>query len=149
MTYTQITKSEEETRDLAYQLAEQWQQLLTENCLVVLLNGELGAGKTHFVKSVAKAMHITQNVVSPTYTYIRAYPMTKGQFVHVDAWRIEKQIDFESTGIQEYIKPGNILLVEWPKDFFVSSLANNPSTKLINIAIREVGETAREFTISE
>lgn len=141
------TNSETETQALGEQCGLEWQQYLTDKCVLVLLDGDLGTGKTQFVKGLAKALGVEQQIVSPTYTYIRPYPMKQGEFVHVDAWRIESQLDFDSTGVKNYLKPGNMVIVEWPKQYLESKLSN-PELKVIFIQIQEVSENSRKFDIN-
>jgi tRNA threonylcarbamoyladenosine biosynthesis protein TsaE len=83
---------------------------------VIGLNGELGAGKTTFVQFVAQFLGITEVVNSPTYNYLKVYPIpeTGTNLVHVDAYRLRTQADIDSVGLTEYLAdPNNIIFIEW------------------------------------
>lgn len=81
------------------------------------LVGELGAGKTQFVKGVAKGLGIKAHITSPTFVLLRVYP-TKNKFikhlVHVDAYRIKKAAHLSGIGLEDYLADRETLvLIEW------------------------------------
>lgn len=80
---------------------------------VICLYGEMGAGKTTFVKAFAKHLGVSSRVLSPTYTFVRRYEFGSKKLYHVDAYRIEdSQSDIES--LAEIISQDNtIVLIEW------------------------------------
>lgn len=86
---------------------------------VVGLKGELGAGKTAFVQSVARALNITEPVTSPTFVIVAAYQIPHPVFsrlVHIDAYRLTQE-DPDTIGWGEYVRdPRNLILVEWPQN---------------------------------
>ena len=86
-----------------------------EKVIVVGLVGDLGAGKTTFVQGMARGSGIDPNhyVNSPTFTLINEYKGERMSLVHVDLYRIDKPIDFETLGLDEYFIPGNIVVIEW------------------------------------
>lgn len=107
---TIATTSEEETIDYSSQLFKK-----LENRSLILLNGELGAGKTHFTKGIAKELGVNQIIKSPTYNYVNEYKLENGRkLIHFDAWRIQSKEDLEAIGFYEWIKGNNIVIVEWP-----------------------------------
>ncbi|GAB4284488.1 MAG: hypothetical protein Kow0081_1710 [Candidatus Dojkabacteria bacterium] len=110
-----ITKSPEETIALGEKLM--LDALETKLVRVFLLHGDLGAGKTHFTKGIAKALKISQTVKSPTYTYVSEYKSDKikGKLFHVDAWRVENKEDLDQLGFQEWTSKENVLVIEWPE----------------------------------
>lgn len=93
--------------------------------IVILLHGDLGAGKTHFTKGIAKGLGIDRIIKSPTYNYYDEYkfssrghvtsPSNQNKLFHIDAWRIENKDDLESLNIKGMMSTGNILVVEWPE----------------------------------
>lgn len=87
---------------------------------MVLLDGALGAGKTSFVKAVAKALGTTDTVTSPTFGIAHFYETTRGRLIHVDTYRLESLAEFRDLGLDEYL-PDSIGLIEWgeavSKDF--------------------------------
>mgnify|MGYP001582922794 CR=1 FL=1 len=88
---------------------------------VVLLSGELGAGKTTFVQGVAKALGIDDVVRSPTYTLINEYQVTHPEIdhlIHVDLYRLESvdTVEMVRLGIDEWLtRPRTLMLIEWPE----------------------------------
>ena len=79
----------------------------------VLLEGEMGAGKTVFAKGLAKGLGIEEEVTSPTYAYMNDYD---GRLFHYDCYRIESPEQAEALGLADYFDMGGICLVEWPKN---------------------------------
>ena len=79
---------------------------------VVCLYGDLGYGKTTFVKGVAKGLGLTARITSPTFTIIRTY----NNMHHVDLYRIEDETQLAEIGIKEILEdPSSIKLIEWPE----------------------------------
>lgn len=107
---------------------------------IVLLNGDLGAGKTTFVKQIAKENGVKENVTSPTFTLLKTYNGKKYNIVHVDAYRLEGD---EFSELDDYLNDENVIFIEW------SSMLNS---KLINnalcIDIKYISKNQRLFTIS-
>lgn len=111
-----ITKTEQATITLARQFAK-----TLRGGDIVLLEGELGAGKTVFVKGLAKALGIKQTIKSPTFVLMRVYKNIKVQeykniknFVHCDAYRVENPQDIMEAGLADWIRQKDALIViEW------------------------------------
>jgi tRNA threonylcarbamoyladenosine biosynthesis protein TsaE len=80
---------------------------------VVLLDGEMGAGKTVFAKGVAKGLGVEEEVTSPTYAYMNDYD---GRLFHYDCYRIESAAQAESLGLADYFDMGGICLIEWSQN---------------------------------
>ncbi|HLB53142.1 MAG TPA: tRNA (adenosine(37)-N6)-threonylcarbamoyltransferase complex ATPase subunit type 1 TsaE [Chlamydiales bacterium] len=79
---------------------------------VLLLYGDLGAGKTTFVKGVASALGVESLVQSPTFTYLNVYE-GKFPFYHFDLYRMKNAHDFFSMGFDEYLGVAGVALIEW------------------------------------
>ena len=107
--YQVTTHSYEETEDLCEKLA----QLLRPSDVVVL-NGDLGVGKTTLTRGLARGLGIKRNVKSPTFTLIREYKDGKIPLYHMDAYRLESSPD-EDLGFDEYFNGDGITMVEWPQ----------------------------------
>lgn len=81
---------------------------------VVLLEGDLGGGKTTFVKGILKGFNSFQEVLSPSFTLVREYKVKPCRIYHIDLYRIDKLRDVFSLGIEDYLYgQGCITLVEW------------------------------------
>jgi len=78
----------------------------------VLLEGAIGAGKTHFVRALATVLGSTDNVTSPTYTLMHVYETASGQVLHLDAYRLSGLAEYRDLGIED-LAPEAITLVEW------------------------------------
>ena len=83
-------------------------------CSIALV-GDLGAGKTTFVRGVLRALGVTGAIKSPTYALVETYDTSKGDVHHLDAYRIESVDDFEARGGFEYFQSPSIRFVEWPE----------------------------------
>lgn len=83
---------------------------------VVLISGELGAGKTTFVRGACRALGVTVPVTSPTFTIGQRYPRQDGSTVgHVDLYRISSLRDEDPDLLADYIGPDTVTFVEWPE----------------------------------
>lgn len=107
MRKTVHTKGEQETRKVASQLAEDLQPGMT-----VLLEGQLGAGKTTFTKGLAEGLGISRVIKSPTYTLIREYLDGRMPLYHMDLYRLE-EAGAEELGLDEYFEGEGLCVVEW------------------------------------
>ena len=81
--------------------------------VTLALHGDLGAGKTVFVKGLAKAWGITETVTSPTFTLFSIYEGAR-QLVHLDAYRLDSPGAVEELMIEEFLRTPHCLAVEWP-----------------------------------
>lgn len=110
MQATHLSNSPEETWAIAASLVKQ----LPERA-VVALHGDLGAGKTCFVKGMAIALSIHEAVTSPTYTLVREYQGARPLF-HADLYRLADAADVSTIGLDEYLDmPCGIAAIEWPE----------------------------------
>jgi tRNA threonylcarbamoyladenosine biosynthesis protein TsaE len=83
---------------------------------VWIFKGEMGAGKTTFIRSICQELDVVENVSSPTFSIINEYSCKNGELVyHFDFYRIEKEQEAIDIGCEEYFYSGNICLVEWPE----------------------------------
>ncbi|MBW8825445.1 MAG: tRNA (adenosine(37)-N6)-threonylcarbamoyltransferase complex ATPase subunit type 1 TsaE [Acidobacteria bacterium] len=101
------TTSVEETRQMAGAIAT-----LARPGDVILLVGDLGAGKTAFAQGFARAIGVEEQVTSPTFTLVRSY---KGKMVlhHLDVYRLEWLHEAEDLGLAELVDDGGVVLIEW------------------------------------
>jgi len=83
---------------------------------IILIYGEMGAGKTTFVKALCRALGVIDEVSSPTFALINEYQTTLGQPVyHFDFYRINDQDEALDIGIDEFFDSGHLCLIEWPE----------------------------------
>lgn len=80
---------------------------------VLLLDGDLGAGKTSFTKGLARGLGITDYIKSPTFTLIREYPAGRLPLYHMDLYRLEDG-GAGDLGLEEYFEGDGVSVVEWP-----------------------------------
>jgi tRNA threonylcarbamoyladenosine biosynthesis protein TsaE len=109
-----ITHSPEETIALGRSLAG----TLTPPKLVVL-RGDLGAGKTTLVKGIAEAFHAAaeEDVTSPTFTLIHEYRGPEALLYHIDLYRVDTPRQLETLGLDDLIAENSVLLIEWGEKF--------------------------------
>lgn len=106
---TQITDGPEETERLAAAFAG---NLRGGECIA--LCGELGAGKTCFVRGLVRGLDADPGMVSsPTYVLLNIYPTPRFTVFHLDAYRVQGPEDFEAIGFSELLEQGGIVVVEW------------------------------------
>src|ERR1700681_1286311 len=137
MTSQTTTHSAEETiafgRSLAAVLAPP---------LIVLLRGDLGAGKTTLVKGIAEGFGAAraEDVTSPTFTLVHEYRGPHITLYHIDLYRIETQRDLETLGLDDLLAPNCVLLIEWGEKFPRLQRDRN-----VEITLERVGETDRRI----
>lgn len=102
--------SEEETRRIGLRLGE-----TLRPPRVVLLSGELGAGKTVFTQALAAGLEVEDPTLvrSPSFTLINEYPSARGRIYHVDLYRLEGADDLHSIGIEEILEREAVVIIEW------------------------------------
>ena len=135
MQYKYTSKNEQDTIELA-------QNIESEKFpgMVICLDGELGSGKTVFVKGFAKAMGITDTITSPTFNLIKEYESNEGKLCHMDVYRLKDAC--ETVGFDDYFNGNNISIIEW-SDLICSCL---PDERL-DIIVKIIDENTRVFKI--
>lgn len=96
--------------------ARQWSEALLPN-EVVALTGELGAGKTHFVKGLLEGLASADEVTSPTFTLLHEYRGGRLPVFHFDFYRLKRATEVEEIGFDEYLEEGGVTVVEWADRF--------------------------------
>lgn len=82
---------------------------------ILLLRGNLGAGKTTFTQALVKKLGSGDNVSSPTYSIVNEYDTPKGKVFHFDLYRLTTEQEVFETGIEEYLENGFLNIIEWPE----------------------------------
>lgn len=133
---TYISKSIEDT----YKIANEFAKTLIQGDIVLLV-GDLGAGKTAFVKGIVKSFGGEQEgVTSPTFTIVNAYDLENFSIFHFDLYRLENPEELYNIGFEEYFYGNGICFIEWPErasDFFDSN------AKIVQI--NKIDEHTREI----
>lgn len=81
---------------------------------VILFNGEMGAGKTTFIKELTKALGVAQATASPTFSLVNEYLSDSGELLyHFDVYRLKSEDEALDIGIEEYLYSGNWCFIEW------------------------------------
>ncbi len=113
---------------------------------VVLLRGDLGAGKTTLVKGIAQAFDVAEeeDVTSPTFTLVHEYRGPRATLYHIDLYRIDTERELDTLGLEDMMDDNNILLIEWGEKF--PRFANGRD---VEIAIERISEDERKITIVE
>jgi tRNA threonylcarbamoyladenosine biosynthesis protein TsaE len=131
-----ITHSAEETIELGRTLA-----VMLAPPKLVLLRGDLGAGKTTLVKGIAEAFHAAsaEDVTSPTFTLIHEYRGPQANLYHIDLYRIDTPRQLETLGLDDLITDNSILLIEWGEKF-----ARFERERDVEIALERVNDRAEK-----
>jgi tRNA threonylcarbamoyladenosine biosynthesis protein TsaE len=113
--------------------------------LIVLLRGDLGAGKTTLVKGIAEGFEAAwaEDVTSPTFTLVHEYRGPRATLFHIDLYRIDTLHELETLGIDDLLAPNCILLIEWGEKF-----PNLQSDRHIEITLEQRGETDRRIQVN-
>jgi len=133
-----LTHSTEETIALGRQIAAE-----LKPPALVLLSGDLGAGKTTLTKGIASGLHAAkeEDVTSPTFTLVHRYE-GEARVYHVDLYRIGDAHDFETLGLEDVFSENAIVLVEWPE-----RMAVRTEWPIMRIHLEHVDESTRRITI--
>lgn len=108
------TNSAAETVHAAQRWFDGIKRNLSSSALLILFRGELGAGKTQFVKGIASSLGVEEDtVVSPSFTYVSEYPISSGKLHHIDLWRAADPEVQTALDIKTMLQIGNVVAVEW------------------------------------
>ncbi len=105
-----LSRSPESTQNLGKELWQKYEQFAGYRAIVFALSGPMGAGKTQLTKGLARAMGITEEVVSPTFNLELDY---ENKLVHIDAWRMAGGEELKGLGFEKKISDKSVVAVEW------------------------------------
>lgn len=133
---TYITKSEQETEQLGKSFAEK-----LPGSSVVAMYGDLGAGKTAFVRGMAKGLGLDCRVSSPTFTIVNEY-LGQRELIHFDMYRLSSADELFEIGWEDYLNRGAVCAVEWSENVQDAFFGDE-----IRVRIEKLGDSERKITI--
>ena len=131
-----ISHSERETEELGARFAQG-----LPGGSVVAMYGDLGAGKTAFVRGMARGMGITCRVSSPTFTIVNEY-LGERELIHFDMYRLSGADELFDIGWEDYLSRGAVCAVEWSENVEDAFFGDE-----IRVTIEKLSDTARKITI--
>jgi tRNA threonylcarbamoyladenosine biosynthesis protein TsaE len=141
---TFISHSPAETESLG----ETWGRT-ADRGLVIGLTGELGAGKTQLVKGLARGLGIAARVHSPTFTLVNEYSDGRLKLFHLDLYRLETREQITAAGLDEYLRPDGVAVIEWAERLSgmqsAPSAVQDPTVRFLRVVIEVTAEMERRI----
>ena len=134
-----VTNSASETRALGEQLASGLRPGDT-----VILEGELGAGKSELARGIARGLGVTETVTSPSFTILNVYESGRCPLYHFDWYRLESEEELYDLGMDEYLGGDGIAVVEWAE-----RCPDAVPEDCIRIRLEATGEETRRITVND
>src|SRR3989344_1146202 len=149
-----ISNTPAQTKKISQYLFHKLLKIYKGKPLIFIIEGELGVGKTVFVKGIAEALGIN-NVISPTYVvyyeyFVPVYPaggLFKNKLIHIDLYNIEDMDEFKHLGLEKYLEQENVLCFEWGEKAAEIMNILKKKGKIIYVKIKYVNEKTRELNI--
>ena len=113
---------------------------------VIGLTGDLGAGKTQWVKGLARGLGITTRVHSPTFTLVNEYGGGRLRLFHLDLYRLESREQIRAAGLEELLQPDGVAVIEWAERIYDLGLTTHDLKK---VQIEIVSETERKIVYDD
>ena len=135
MEYKITSKSEKDT----IELAENFEAEKIRN-MVICLNGDLGSGKTMFVKGFASSLGINENITSPTFNIVKEYDSGEMKLNHMDVYRIDETD--QSIDFQDYFNQDAVTIIEWSE-----LIQDKLPDERLDITIKIINENTRVFVL--
>lgn len=133
------TSSPEETENLGKKIGKS-----LKSGDLILLSGDMGSGKTHLVKGIAKSLGYDGYVTSPTFTIVNTYEGKDFKINHLDVYRVNDEEELLNIGIEEMIFGKDISIIEWAN--LIPSLIPN---KYLDIKFTRISDNERKIEIDE
>jgi tRNA threonylcarbamoyladenosine biosynthesis protein TsaE len=113
--------------------------------LLILLRGDLGAGKTTLVKGIAEGFEASSadDVTSPTFTLVHEYRGPRAALYHIDLYRVDTERELETLGLDDLMGEDSILLIEWGEKFVRFERERD-----LEILLQRVGENERRIQVN-
>jgi tRNA threonylcarbamoyladenosine biosynthesis protein TsaE len=125
-------------------LGESWGRA-AEHGRVFFLSGDLGAGKTELVKGIARGLDIAARVHSPTYTLVNEYGGGRLPLFHLDLYRLETLGQISAAGLEEFLQPAGVTVVEWAEKLKAEGGRRKAEPKWVSVKIEILGGTERRI----
>ena len=109
---------------------------------IILLKGDLGAGKTTLVKAIVKQLGSNEEVSSPTFGIVNELNIANAKAFHLDLYRIENSEELQQFGFEEYLHSGDYCFIEWPE--IATSLITQPHH---NITLSNLNDSTRKISL--
>ena len=109
---------------------------------IILISGDVGAGKTTLIKEYCKLIGVKENINSPTYTLINQYKCNSKIVVHIDLYRVNNLIEINELGLFDYLE-NNLVIIEWPE-----IILNQIDFNYTLITIKHIDKRHRKLSIS-
>ena len=135
--YTTITNNESETEALG----ERFAAGLQGGSVIVAMYGDLGAGKTAFVRGMARGLGLSCRVSSPTFTIVNEY-LGERDLIHFDMYRLGSADELFEIGWEDYVNRGTVCAVEWSENVDGAFWGDE-----IKVTIEKTGDNTRKITI--
>lgn len=135
MNYKFTSRCEEDTMELAENIESE-----KFHGMVICLNGELGSGKTVFVKGFAKALGINDTITSPTFSLVKEYLDGEMPLFHMDVYRLENNNDF---GFSDYLNQDGICIIEWPE-----MIEEQLPEERLDVKVKVIDDNTRVFVFT-
>ncbi len=136
MNYKYTSRCEEDTLELAENIESE-----KFNGMIICLNGELGSGKTVFVKGFAKALGIKETITSPTFSLVKEYRDGEMPLFHMDVYRIEDAD--ENFGLDDYLNQDGVCIIEWPE-----MIEEQLPEERLDVKVKVVDDDVRVFVFT-
>ncbi|MES2810257.1 MAG: tRNA (adenosine(37)-N6)-threonylcarbamoyltransferase complex ATPase subunit type 1 TsaE [Bacteroidota bacterium] len=111
---------------------------------IFLFTGDMGAGKTTFIKSVCDALGVAEGVTSPTFAIVNEYRGATHKIYHFDFYRLKTQTEALDMGAEEYFYSGNYCFIEWPE-----RIPDMLPLHYISINIKVLADGSREIAVDK
>ena len=128
-------------------LGERWGRE-AQRGLVIALSGDLGAGKTQLVRGIARGLGVTMRVHSPTFTLVNEYSGGRLTLFHLDLYRLETPEQIHSAGIEEFLQPDGVAVIEWAERI-EDGVWKMEDGKLRKVNIEVTSETERRIVYED
>ena len=116
---------------------------------VFALSGDLGAGKTQFVKGLARGLEIPARVHSPTFTLVNEYGGGRLKLFHLDLYRLETPAQIFSAGVEEFLQPDGVTVIEWAERLKLEVRSRESEVKWIFVKIEILDVLERKIVYDD